>query len=202
MNYGYLVPIAESSFEEIIKKSRFISFIAPVQTVEQAKQYIGKIKKQYSDARHHCWAYQIGPPDSKAEIGMSDDGEPHGTAGKPMLNILLHAPFGDAVVVVVRYFGGVKLGTGGLVKAYSNGIKQIAQEIKTVMKIKWATFDLTMPYNCTSRFLTKIESFGINIEKEVFAQDVTYTIVLPENNIEDLKVYIGNLTLGKAIFTD
>ena len=105
--------------EEIIKRSRFIATVAWAPDVGAAKSFIETIKSEFPDATHNCWAYAAGPPGDTAAVGFSDDGEPHGTAGRPMLNALLHSGIGEAAVVVTRYFGGVKLGSGGLVRAYS-----------------------------------------------------------------------------------
>jgi len=120
----YWVPVQSSRVEFEVKKSRFIGFACKVDTREQALQALQDEKKLFPDARHHCWAYQIGAPWSPHTAAMNDDGEPNGTAGKPILNVIQHKGISHVMVVVSRYFGGVKLGAGGLVRAYSNSAEQ------------------------------------------------------------------------------
>jgi len=118
--------IAESSFESeyTIKKSRFIARVVPIASREDALLAVNKAKTDFPDARHHCWAYLLGSPADARGAGMSDDGEPAGTAGKPILNVMKHGVIGDVLVVVIRYFGGIKLGAGGLVRAYGTATQQ------------------------------------------------------------------------------
>ena len=118
--------IASAAFESeyVVKKSRFIARVVPVESREKAVEAVAAARSDYPDARHHCWAYLLGSPADARSAGMSDDGEPAGTAGKPILNIMQHGNIGDVLVVVIRYFGGVKLGAGGLVRAYGTATQQ------------------------------------------------------------------------------
>ncbi len=118
----YAIPAARHDVEQVIDRSRFLCTVAPTSTVEDAQAFVRDIAHEYPDATHHCWAYVIGAPGSSDRIGLSDDGEPHGTAGRPMLTVLQHCGMGDIAAVVSRYYGGVKLGTGGLVKAYGGAV--------------------------------------------------------------------------------
>lgn len=120
----YPVPDGRSDITLEIKKSRFIAWAARVESRESAMALLGEAKQRYPDARHHCWAYVLGNPYSPQSAAMSDDGEPGGTAGKPILNVLQHKQIGDIMVIVIRYFGGIKLGAGGLVRAYSAAAQQ------------------------------------------------------------------------------
>ena len=113
MNDGFYVPASRVRASEIIKRSRFIATVERASSVEEARVFIDKIKKEFPDANHNCWAYEAGAPGSLVSVGMSDDGEPRSTAGKPMLNVLINSGIGEIVAVVTRYFGGIKLGTGG-----------------------------------------------------------------------------------------
>ena len=122
MAAGYSIPAAPLELSEEIKKSRFITFIAHTPTVEAAKAWINEIKQLHPGARHHCWAFVAGAPQDSQAYGFSDDGEPSGTAGKPMLAQLMGSGLGEIAAVVVRYYGGVLLGTGGLVKADGGGV--------------------------------------------------------------------------------
>jgi len=117
---------ATSSYESeyIVKKSRFIARVVPIESREEALAAVGRAKADFPDARHHCWAYLLGAPGDARSAGMSDDGEPAGTAGKPILNVMQHGVIGDVLVVVIRYFGGIKLGAGGLVRAYGTATQQ------------------------------------------------------------------------------
>lgn len=129
------MPLCEARAEYEIKKSRFIALAFNATSREQAMHELALIKRRFSDARHHCWAYLIGPPNSPKTASFNDDGEPSGTAGKPILNVLNHKNVGDIGIVVVRYFGGIKLGAGGLVRAYSTAAQQVMEVVKTETKI-------------------------------------------------------------------
>jgi len=112
MSYHIATSVFEAQYT--VKKSRFIARVVPIGSREDALAAVAVAKRDYPDARHHCWAYLLGEPGDARSAGMSDDGEPAGTAGKPILNVLQHGKFGDVLVVVIRYFGGIKLGAGGL----------------------------------------------------------------------------------------
>ena len=122
---SFLIPATTTCCEQTIKNSQFICFIAPAASAAVAHEFIAQIKLKYPDARHVCWAFIAGKPKQTTVVSCSDDGEPAGTAGKPMLNVLLHSEIGEVVAVVVRYFGGIKLGAGGLTRAYANTAKQV-----------------------------------------------------------------------------
>lgn len=132
---SYPTPKHFHQFELDIKKSRFIAWADIVCNRDQAKAFLQKAKLHYPDARHHCWAYQIGNPKSPTTAAMSDDGEPSGTAGKPIFNIIQHKNIGDVMVIVIRYFGGIKLGAGGLVRAYSGVTEKVMSELPTQTSI-------------------------------------------------------------------
>src|SRR5690349_3350547 len=131
----YLVPARVHRVEQEVQKSRFVTTAAPAPTVEEARAFIARVREEFPDATHNCWAYVAGPPGSTAQVGMSDDGEPHGTAGRPMLTVLLHSGVGDICAVVTRYFGGTLLGTGGLVKAYSGGVQLALVDLPTIERV-------------------------------------------------------------------
>ena len=134
MAAGYSIPAAPLELSEEIKKSRFITFIAHTPTVEAAKAWVNEIKQLHPGARHHCWAFVAGPPQDSQVYGFSDDGEPSGTAGKPMLAQLMGSGLGEIAAVVVRYYGGVLLGTGGLVKAYGGGVGAALKRLETQVR--------------------------------------------------------------------
>jgi uncharacterized YigZ family protein len=130
----YLVPALPTQFEEEIKKSLFITYLARTPSIEAAKAFVEEIKTKHSDARHNCWGFVAGRPEDSMKWGFSDDGEPSGTAGKPILAQLSGSGVGEITAVVTRYSGGIKLGTGGLVKAYGGGVQQALKTLQTIEK--------------------------------------------------------------------
>ncbi len=200
---SYKVPALEKGkfhrTELVIKKSRFITSVARTKSVDEAKQFIDSICKEFLDARHNCFAYNADKPNSSGYAGCSDDGEPHGTAGQPMLNVLLHSGVGQITVVVTRYFGGILLGTGGLVKAYQDSIKQaldtleiedmvLTQEYKLVCDHK----DVTLAQRCFSALAIKILS-------QDYTDKVTYTLDVPLSSVEQFTAQLTKITQGKAL---
>ncbi|MFM2320685.1 MAG: hypothetical protein RLZZ215_3306 [Pseudomonadota bacterium] len=143
---SFLIPATTTRFEQTIKNSQFICFIAQAASAKAAHEFIEQIRQQHPDARHVCWAFIAGKPRQTTIVSCSDDGEPAGTAGKPMLNVLLHSELGDVVAVVVRYFGGIKLGTGGLVRAYSSSVTAAIKQTPTCLKLAMQVFKITAAY--------------------------------------------------------
>src|SRR5471030_368293 len=139
----YPVPAEAVSFSEEIKKSRFITLLAPTEGVEAAKTFIHDVKNQHPAARHHCWAFVAGAPADSQQLGFSDDGEPAGTAGKPILGQLMGSGVGEITAVVVRYYGGIMLGTGGLVRAYGGGVQQALKLLPVHQKVRWQNISCT-----------------------------------------------------------
>lgn len=157
-------------FEEEIKKSRFITYLAHAEGKDKALAYLEAIKNQHKAARHHCWAYIANAPKNSMKMGCSDDGEPKGTAGKPMLAGLQGLNVGEVVAVVVRYSGGIKLGTGGLVRAYSNGIGQLSK----AMPLNEKHFYQHFKFECSYSDMAIIETLMSNISAELV--EVNYLI--------------------------
>jgi len=125
----YSIPKDTAQAEIEVKKSRFIALAAHANSRQSAMQFLEQIQQAYPDARHHCWAYVLGNPACASSAGMGDDGEPSGTAGRPILNVLQHKNVGDIVLVVARYFGGIKLGAGGLTRAYSQAAQAVMERL-------------------------------------------------------------------------
>src|SRR5574344_77969 len=151
----YLVPdLAKDEIhrtELVIKKSRFIASAARTHGVDEAKAFIDKITKEFSDARHNCFAYNADKPATSGYAGCSDDGEPHGTAGQPMLTVVLHSDVGELTVVVTRYFGGILLGTGGLVKAYQDSVKQGIDTLEIEDMVITKDYSLTIDHKTVTQ---------------------------------------------------
>lgn len=193
----YKIPAKRYRTEEIIKRSRFIVTAEHVVTEEDVKRFVSDIKKEFSDASHNCWAYVTGPPGDTSRVGMSDDGEPHGTAGRPMLNVLLHSEIGEIAVVVSRYFGGTKLGTGGLVRAYSGSVKKVLEELPLKEKRDTLFLTLVLDYSSIDAVKRVTGSFGAEVIKERYGSDVLLEIELPKNNKDLFLDKVTDITCGK-----
>ncbi len=194
----YPIPARSHRVEEVIQKSRFITAVAHAPTPEDAQDFLARIREEFPDATHHCWAFVAGPPGDTATIGMSDDGEPHGTAGRPMLTTLLHSGVGEIVAVCTRYFGGTKLGTGGLTRAYSGGVKLALESLPTTEWVRRAELELTVDYEAVDplrRLLEELE--GILMDEE-YAERVRYRISLPQGAVGALEEGLAGITRGKG----
>ena len=197
----YKIPAKLYRTEETIKRSRFIATVAHAFTEEDAKVFISIIKNEFPDATHNCWAFVAGPPGDTARIGMSDDGEPHGTAGKPILTVLLHSEIGEIVAVVTRYFGGTKLGKGGLVRAYSGSVKNALAGLSIKEKRDVITLTAILDYSKVTAVRQMIESFNSEIIEAKYEADVSFKIELPKNNKDSFIHAITDLTGGKILIT-
>jgi uncharacterized YigZ family protein len=197
----YKIPAKLYRTEEIIKRSRFIATVAHASTIEDVKTFISLIKNEFQDASHNCWAYVTGPPGDTARVGMSDDGEPRGTAGKPILSVLLHSEIGEIVAVVTRYFGGTKLGTGGLVRAYSGSVKNALAGLSIKEKRDVITLTAILDYSKIIAVRQMIDSFNSEIIEAKYEADVSFKIELPKNNEESFTRAITNLTGGEVLIT-
>jgi uncharacterized YigZ family protein len=195
----YLIPAATYQVEEEIKRSRFITTVAWAPTVAAARAHIAAVSAKFADASHNCWAYRIGPPDSTGQMGMSDDGEPHGTAGRPMLTVVEHSPVGDLAVVVTRYFGGTLLGTGGLVKAYSGGVQLALASLPTIWKVPKSTLEIVLDYSSVTPLQRLLPTFEAEITGQEFGQDVTFRITVPREQEDELVRTLTDLTHGQAL---
>ncbi len=183
---GYRVPKHKVTQEYEIKKSRFICWIAPASTREDAVQLVNQAKAEYPDARHHCWAYILGNPQNAASAAAHDDGEPSGTAGKPILNVLQHKHIGDVVAVVIRYFGGIKLGAGGLVRAYGTATQQASELLTLVEQIPHQDVNIECDYADEPALRRWIESQnGILLDSE-YSNKALLKVSLPVACIDDL----------------
>ena len=170
----YPIPAQEARAEIKVKNSRFIATAAPVFSVDEAKEFIAGIKAEFSDAAHNVPAYAVGY--GPAVIAhCSDDGEPAGTAGRPILAVLQGSGLGDLAIVVTRYFGGTKLGTGGLVRAYSDAAKAVLTILPRAEKVPTHTVMLVIPYNYLERIRLLVTAHNGRILDELFAADITIT---------------------------
>lgn len=195
----YPIPAARHRVTEEIKRSRFITTVAYTSSVEAARTFIAEIKAEFSDASHNCWAYLVGPPGGTAQIGYSDDGEPHGTAGRPMFTVLQHSGLGDITAVVTRYFGGTKLGKGGLVRAYSGGVQYALEELPLAEYVPSVELEVVIAYASVTPVQRLLPDFEAVIVDETYAADVTYRIKLPEEQAEGFEQALVGLTNGAVL---
>lgn len=195
----YPIPAATHRVEEEYSRSRFITTVGHAPTVEAARAFIDTVRSEFSDASHNCWAYVIGAPGSSGWNGMSDDGEPHGTAGRPMLTVLLHAGVGEIVAVVTRYFGGTLLGKGGLVKAYSGGVQLALQTLPTALRVPKTTVQVVLEYGAVTLFKRILEGYAAAVLQEEFAQDASFVIELPVAERDRFVEALTELTSGQAL---
>ncbi len=198
MSPEYPIPSAHHRVEEKIRRSLFITTVGPASTVEDARAFIKDMRAEFDTANHNCWAYVVGPPGSTGHAGMSDDGEPHGTAGRPMLTVLLHSGIGDIVAVVTRYFGGVKLGKGGLVRAYSGGVKTALETLPRCQKMQMAEVETVIGYSEVTLFQRMLQEFSAEIVDSDFAVAVSYQLKMPAKYVEQFKVRVADLTNGQG----
>lgn len=191
-----LAKIGEAEIEE--KKSIFIGYAAPVRTEEEAKAIIEAKKKEFSDATHNVWAYYI---DNGARARYSDDGEPQGTAGMPVLNVLKMSGATDMCVVVTRYFGGTLLGAGGLVRAYSAGAKAAIDAAGIAVSEAFGIYSLTCSYSEYQRLTVQLKAMDVSEDNTEFGEGVTVTVAIEADRGEELIGLIRELTNGKGTCT-
>ena len=170
-----------------IKKSDFITYAYPVTSREQAMFHVEQLRQQYADARHHCWAYIIGDPNNTTSAGFDDDGEPNGTAGRPILNVLQHKSIGNVIVIVVRYFGGIKLGAGGLTRAYAGSAQAAVDEMILLPYVPMTQVKILAEFATEAQCRYVVESLNGSIDDVTYSKQVTLTVTLAEADLDSLK---------------
>ena len=188
----YYIPTGPSEAEFVEKRSRFIGHVWPVDSEEEARARIEETKKRHYDARHNCWCYLLkdGP------VRYSDDGEPQGTAGQPMLNVFQREGVVDVCCVVTRYFGGILLGAGGLVRAYTQSAKDALDAAGVSVVRRWVEVLLPCSYAQFERVKLETEKFGGVIADTDYGADVALTVLLPEERAEACLAHLRDLTAG------
>ncbi len=195
----YLILDGDYEYQEEIKKSRFITYVAATKGRAAAEAFVREIKQKHADARHNCWAFVAGRPGDGRDYGFSDDGEPSGTAGKPILNTLIGSGIGEITVVVTRYYGGIKLGTGGLVRAYAGGLQTLLKEVKTKTCVIYAQIKLTCDYSQISVIERLLPVYNSHLSHIDYQAKVEMTIDADASMIEALILAIKNETNGQVI---
>jgi uncharacterized YigZ family protein len=196
MTKNYLVPLNEIRRENVVVNSRFIATLAPVFSIDEARAFIKRIKTEFADATHNMPVYIIGGGNTVTEY-FSDDGEPSGTAGKPALAVLRGSGMGDAALVVTRYFGGTLLGTGGLVKAYTESAQMVVNTVGRGRRVPVHVALLAIPYNLLERVRLLSTRLRGEILGEDFAADVTLTMQFPVDDFDAFQTGLREMSAGK-----
>ncbi|WP_416306577.1 YigZ family protein [Neptunicella sp. SCSIO 80796] len=194
-NSSYPAPAQTWQTELDIKRSKFLSFAANAASREEAEQFIRFLREQHPQANHVCWAYIAGAPDTTVR-SMSDDGEPSGTAGMPMLKVLQHSGLGDIVVAVVRYFGGTKLGTGGLQRAYSDAVTQVLGDLPTRVKVSRTLLTLRYDYTHDGAITRLLDRYDVADIHTDYGQQVVVNLAVARTEVDVFKTELVNLTAG------
>ena len=194
---SYITVRSEASDEIVIQKSRFIGYAAPCETEDEALAFLRKIRDRHRDARHCCYAYVIGI--NAGIMRYSDDGEPGGTAGMPMMDILKSEKAVNCCVVVVRYFGGILLGTGGLVRAYTQGCKTALQAAGLVRMELSSTIRCTVSYSLWNSVQYALQKMPVQTADVSYAEEVAFTLVTRKKDSETVETQLRNLTDGKLV---
>lgn len=190
---SYISPIDTQRFETEVKRSRFITTVSRTTDRLGAKAFVTTIRKEFPDANHHCWAMVASRPDDVYQQDQSDDGEPKGTAGKPMLNVLQHANMGNIVVVVTRYFGGIKLGTGGLTRAYSQSVSEALRQLNTEITYIREAVTVALPYTSFDQFEHWLKTANISLDNKEFTHLIMLELQVPAKDIKALKQKLRSL---------
>lgn len=197
----FRVPSKTITITQEIKGSRFITTAGRVSDKNKAREFIEKVRQQYQDATHNCYAFVAGNPHSTTDIGFGDDGEVPGTAGKPMLSVLQYKKIGEIAVVVTRYFGGTKLGTGGLVRAYTSSVQNALDKLPLEIYQPLKTINISFEYQYESTVRQILSRYEVNILDYNYDQEVSLLIQfyesLSDNLFEELNNNLsGNLNLA------
>lgn len=195
----YMIPAQAVIFEEEIKKSRFITYLQHTENMEQAKAFWQEIRALHPNATHHCWASVAGNPNDSQQYGFSDDGEPSGTAGKPMLNYLLGSQLGEVSAVVVRYYGGIQLGTGGLVKAYGNGVQQALFQVEKIRKVLRQKYRLRCEYDQFNTLLHLITAQDVEISEQQFGEQIVMLLGVNPSQLSQFKQLLTQRFSGQLV---
>ena len=188
----YFIPTAAGESEYVEKRSRFLGHLRPVESEDEARAFVAEMKKKYYDARHNCWCYLLKDGPER----YSDDGEPQGTAGIPMLEVFRREGVTNLVCVVTRYFGGVLLGAGGLFRAYTKSAKDALDAAGRSVVRRWIRLELPCSYAALERYKQEIAAFDGAVEDLDYGAAVTIRALLPEERAEDFRARIFDLSGG------
>ena len=208
MSSGYLIPAAESTAEVADRGSRFLGICACAESVEEARAFLQQVQSRHADASHHVYAFAVGHGASVTH-GMSDDREPSGTAGRPVLAVVQGSGLGDLIVVVVRWFGGTKLGTGGLVRAYTKAAQEVLAVTPTSRRVQTRTVIVRLPYDryepcrdAVRRAAEQDSESAVAVVDEAFAEHATLHLCGPGEAVESMVARFRDLTSGRVEVLD
>ena len=196
MSKLYSVPLNEIRREQLVVNSRFIATLAPVFSIDEARAFLTRIKKEFADASHNVPAYIIGGGNTVTEY-FSDDGEPSGTAGKPALSVLRGSGLGDVAVVVTRYFGGTLLGTGGLVRAYTESTQLVVNAVRRGRRVPVYVAMVAIPYGLLERVRLMVTRQHGEVLDEDYAADITMTLQFPVDSFDVFQNELREMSAGK-----
>lgn len=196
MSKIYSVPLSEIRREQLVVNSRFIATLAPVFSIDEARAFLTRIKKEFADASHNVPAYIIGGGNTVTEY-FSDDGEPSGTAGKPSLSVLRGSGLGDVAVVVTRYFGGTLLGTGGLVRAYTESTQLVVTAVRRGQRVPVYVAMVAIPYSLLERVRLMVTRQRGEVLDEDYAADITMTLQFPVDAFDTFQNELRDTSAGK-----
>lgn len=197
----YLIPAQAVRVEQKVRRSLFICYIEHCPNREAADAFIHRIAEKHGDANHNCWACIAGSPSDPTGYGMNDDGEPRGCAGKPMFNVLLHSGIGEICAVVSRYFGGIKLGTGGMARAYSSSVQLGLELLQTITKIHYTPVTLVLPYELLKTVEHLIQTEHGNITNREYGGDVRLQLEIPQDAEKDFAEKLQEAGQGRIRYT-
>ena len=192
----YPIPQTTLRTQIEVKRSRFIATAAYTPDLAQSNNFIARIKEEFADANHNCWARVLGAPGSTHQAGMSDDGEPQGAAGKPMLTALLHANIGDTTVVVSRYFGGIKLGKGGVARAYTDALLHVLERMPLQEKISYAPLHINVEYALLDMVERTLPAYEAIIDARDFGTSINLHIRVPVEHRLKIIRHLTELSAG------
>ncbi|NLT74574.1 MAG: YigZ family protein [Chloroflexi bacterium] len=194
--HRYLIPDDEASAEISVRNSVFIGTVCPAPTIEAAHNAVAQVRQRYPDANHNAWAFVISGGPS-AVIGSSDDGEPGGTAGRPMLAVLEGHGLLQAVAIGTRYFGGTKLGTGGLVRAYSDCVRAALKGLPLAEMVFHHRASITVDYGLYGTLKYALPKQGVVLDDEIFGESVSLSLLIPPSELQAVGILLSNMTSGQ-----
>jgi uncharacterized YigZ family protein len=198
----YQIAANKVEHETVVNRSRFICYLAPCATIEEAKAQVKVLQQEHPQASHHCYAFLTKAANDSLGYGYSDDGEPSGTAGKPMLAVLKGGDIGEVCAVVVRYFGGTKLGTGGLQRAYADSVRQALVFLQAKTKIAMAAKTLACQYSQVDDVLHIITQAEGQIVAQEYLQQVHFSLLIPETKLAVVMQQLQTSSAGKLVLTN
>ena len=202
MPSSYVVASEEVSHETIVNRSRFISYLFPCESYQDLKQRLTALQAEHPSANHHCYAFIGGRPNDSQRYGFSDDGEPSGTAGRPMLAVLQGSEVGQVAAIVVRYFGGTKLGTGGLQRAYGGSVREAIPLLKTEIKVPVTVKQVICGYHQVNDVSHLIDLTSSVIKYQDFQENVKFVLAIPDDQLKLFEQQLLTLSAGGLKLTD